>query len=135
MDREDAGVTARSCPITKANGSTPPGAEPRLTHHGNGELWTVFDADGVLSGSIWGTVLRDGSIRIKFPWWRAVRGKLRISGFRIGAPEDRLRAYIPEGYGLSGFQASDITFSRFGCWRVRARAGRGSLEFVIRIVR
>jgi hypothetical protein len=129
---DDLSVQAKGCPVTKANGATPPGEAAR---HGNDELWTVFDREGVLSGSVWGTVHPDGSVTIKFPWWRAVRGSLRISGTRIDGTKDYLKAHVPEGYGLSGFQASDITFSHVGCWRVRGQAGKGSLEFVLRIAR
>jgi hypothetical protein len=50
-------------------------------------------------------VLKDGSLSMKFPWYRGVRGQLTIVGRRLGSTAPRLRADIPSGYGDIGFQA------------------------------
>ena len=76
----------------------------------------------------------DGSIEIKFPWWRAVDGPLRISGRRLDATSTPLRSYIPDGYGSIGFQATGLIFPKPGCWEVTGAVGSHSLTFVTRIV-
>ncbi len=50
-------------------------------------------------------------------------------------PAPPLRADIPEGYGLSGFQASGVIFPTEGCWEVTGRVGNVSLTFVTLVVK
>jgi hypothetical protein len=117
------------CPVTKPNGSRPPG-ETAISagYYGNGALWTVLPADGILY------VRRenDGRLSTKLPWWRGVRGTLTIEGQRLdGAGE--FSAHIPDGYGSSGFQATGVYFSDEGCWELRGRAGSAELKFVVNV--
>lgn len=132
----ESGETVRpsqgDCQPTSPNGSTPPGEASSSGHHGNGSLWTVLGPNGIIDGRAAGDILPDGSVRVKFPWWRAVRGPLEISGDSMNG-EGNIRAHIPDGYGDSGFQASSITFPRPGCWTVRARAGSARLTFTVLI--
>lgn len=81
-----------------------------------------------------GFVLPDGSLSMKFPWCRSVRGKLTITGRRLDAPAPPLRASIPEGYGEIGFQATALIFPTAGCWEVTGKVGEASLTFVTRVV-
>jgi hypothetical protein len=60
-------------------------------------------------------VAEDGSLQMKFPWWRAVRGKVEIEGRRLDAPAPPIQAHIPDGYGETGFQAMGIYFPTAGC--------------------
>ena len=123
-----------TCPITLQNGETPPGERRSPDHHGNGALWTVLPADG----KIWAApnyILPDGSTDIKFPWWRGIHGALNITGRRLDMPAPPLRADIPEGYGLSGFQASGVIFPTEGCWEVTGRVSNVSLIFVTLVVK
>lgn len=76
---------------------------------------------------------KDGSLDMKFPWWRAVRGRLTITGRRLDGPADPLRARVPEGYGETGFQASGIIFPSEGCWKITGRAGDAELTFVLEV--
>lgn len=125
-----------SCPVTQPNGHTPPGQRSFPSHHGNGALWTHLYPDGTVvfepGGS--GFVLEDGSLQMKFGWWRAVPGELRIEGRRLDAPAPPLRAYIPRGYNKS-FQATGLIFPTPGCWEVTGRVGEASLSFVTRVVK
>ena len=82
-----------------------------------------------------GFVLRDGSLQMKFPWWRGVQGELSIAGRRLDTTAPPLRADIPGGYGASGFQASALTFPTPGCWEVTGRVGSASLTFVVDVVK
>jgi hypothetical protein len=132
-----AGASAASsgrtagCRVTPPNHRIPPGqgrnpGATRAPYHGNGRLWTVLFADGIVREA----PRRDGSIAEKFPWWRGVRGRLTITGRRLDAPAPALRARIPDGYGPTGFQSTGIIFPTEGCWRVTGSAGTASLSFV-----
>lgn len=125
-----------TCQVTQPNGQTPPSQKASPLHHGNGELFTYLWPKGTVvfrpSGA--GRVLEDGSLEMKFGWWRTVRGQLKIEGRRLDASAPGLRARIPSGY--SGvFQASSLIFPTPGCWEVTGRAGEASLTFVTRVVK
>jgi hypothetical protein len=124
------------CRVTLANGRTPPGERPSRSHHGNGGLFTALWPNGTILAQPQ-YVRPDGSIGMKFPWWRgrSTRGQLRITGRRLDAPAPALRADIPSGYGPTGFQATGLIFPTEGCWEVTGRAGKARLTFVTRVTR
>jgi hypothetical protein len=126
----------RECPVTAPNGLTPPGERRSPSHHGNGALWTQLWPNGtvVFRPGGPGFVLTDGSLQMKFPWWRGVPGSLRIDGRRVDAPAPPLRARIPSGYSGS-FQATGLVFPTPGCWEVTGRVGEASLTFVVVVVK
>jgi hypothetical protein len=77
----------------------------------------------------------DGTIEVKFGWYRREAGRrLRISGRRLDAPAPPLRAHIPSGYGAN-FQASGIIFPTQGCWTVTGRVGARRLTFITLVVK
>jgi hypothetical protein len=130
-------------PVTASGGkpcaTTRPGAGPtgEARHglfgwensYGNGSLWVGgLWPDGVIAGAQF--VEADGSVGIKFGWWRAVDGELKINGRRLDAPAPPLRADIPSGYGLRGFQSSGVHFPTEGCWEVTGAVGTTMLTFV-----
>ena len=119
-------ATVDSCPITRPNGSVPPGSMFGAQPHGNGAIWVGMWFANVV---VW-EQSADGSIRAKFGWWRAVPGRLRIEGRRLDGPAPPLRSNIPEGYGESGFQSTGLFFPAPGCWEVTGRVGDASLTFV-----
>jgi hypothetical protein len=126
------------CPVTVPNGGTPPGERPDPSYHGNGDLWTVLSwPEGKIvfrpGGS--GFVLPDGSLSMKWGWWRGVRGKLTIEGRRLDGHAGALRARIPAGYGDIGFQATALIFPTEGCWEVTGKVGGATLTFVTLVVR
>ncbi|MDF1499877.1 MAG: hypothetical protein P1P76_05340 [Anaerolineales bacterium] len=130
---------ASSCPATTPNASTPPGETPSETHHGNGALWTALWPDGeiIFSPDGPGEMRPDGSLAMKFPWWRAqgVEGAIKISGRRLDQPAGgSLTAEMPDGYGDTGFQASALVFPSEGCWEVAARAGEAELIFTVEAI-
>jgi hypothetical protein len=73
----------------------------------------------------------DGSLSMKFPWWRGpeVRGALSIAG-RERTRSLPIRADIPDGYGDTGFQATGISFPVEGCYEITGTAGGAALTFV-----
>jgi hypothetical protein len=135
--RSPAATGAPACPVTKPNGSMPPGERPSPDFHGNGALWTMLWPEGRVvfrpGGS--GFVLLDGSLSMKFPWWRGIRGKLTIQGRRLDAPAPPLRARIPEGYGDIGFQATGLIFPTPGCWEVTGLVSGNRLTFITEVVK
>jgi len=106
-------------------------------NYGNGKLWTSLNPDGtvVFRPGGPGFLLPDGSLSMKFPWWRGVVGKLRVRGRRLDAAAPPLRSSISEGYGETGFQATALIFPTEGCWEVTGEVGKASLTFVTRVVR
>jgi len=132
-----SGDTTQACVVTPPNGNTPPGERRSPFHHGNGILWTALWPEGkvVFRPGGPGFVLADGSLSMKFPWWRGVQGNLAIEGRRLDAPAPPLRATIPESYGDTGFQATGIIFPTAGCWRVTGKVGAASLTFVTLVVK
>jgi hypothetical protein len=122
-------VRVGPCPVTVANGRKP-------GNHGNGALFTGLWPNGTVLATP-EHVRPDGSIEMKFPWWRGngVRGALKISGRRLDGRAPPLKAHIPLGYGPTGFQATGLIFATEGCWQVTGRAGKGRLTFVTRVVR
>lgn len=129
----------RSCPVTSPNGKHP--RKDAGFNHGNGSLWVALWPHGKLvagtfpDGSSRAEIRPDGSIDAKLGWWRGVEGELTIRGRRLDAPAPPLRADVPQGYGVSGFQATGIIFPAQGCWRVTGRAGEAELSFVTLVVK
>ena len=118
------------CPITRANGSRPPGSTFGAEFHGNGSLWVGFWPSNVVAWQAGG----DGSVEAKFGWWRGVAGELTIAGRRLDGQAPPLRASVPDGYGTSGFQATGVSFPTAGCWEVTGRVGSARLTFVTLVV-
>ena len=133
--RSPSVATLRACPVTQPNGSPPPGQEPNRLDFGNGKLWTVLWPGGtvVFRPGGPGSVLPDGSMSMKFGWWRGVRGKLTIQGRRLDAAAPPLRARVPEGYGDTGFQSTALIFPTQGCWEVTGKASKAELTFVTEV--
>ena len=126
-------TTLPPCQVTLPNEMHPPGERVIDGHHhgnhGNGKLWTGLPTDG----KVLIAPEKDGSLGWKFPWWRAVNGRLTITGRRLDAHGDPLRASIPGGYGETGFQASGVYFPTEGCWEITGRAGDAELTFVVEV--
>jgi len=127
-----------TCSVTQPNGNTPPGEQPDDKSYGNGKLWTVL---WWTNGSLTyppgepGIILPDGSLQVKVGWFRGAKGKLTIEGRRSDSPGPPLRAWIPEGYGDLGFQATGVIFPTPGCWEVTGRVQETRLTFVVNVVR
>ena len=132
-----ASPTTPPCPVTAPNGSTPPNEQASDLNHGNGEIWTVLWPEGkvVFEPGGPGQILPDGSLDMKWGWWRGVTGQLTIEGRRLDASAPPLRADIPEGYGATGFQASGLIFPSPGCWEVTGKVGEAKLTFITLVVK
>jgi hypothetical protein len=128
-----ASFDASECPVTLPLGPAPSGqdrpfAESALAF-GNSELWVVpLQPDGVIHADP-RLVGADGSIRQKFGWYRVAEGTLSITGRRLDGAAQTVAVSVPDGYGLSGFQASDVVFPAGGCWEITGTVGDRSLTF------
>ncbi len=103
--------------------------------YGNGRLWVGgLGPRGVIAARP-AFIERDGSVGMKFGWWRRVTGDLTITGRRLDAPAPPARSHVPSGYGASGFQSSGVSFPTAGCWEVTGKVGTTTLTFVTRVVK
>ena len=131
---------ARHCPTTRPNAVGPKGVSPAEffgwgASYGNGKLWV----GGLWPGGVINADLQfvdaNGAVGMKFGWWRAVPGKLRITGRRLDAPAPPAQGDVPDGYGETGFQASGVTFPTEGCWQITGKVGATTLSFVTFVVK
>ncbi|MET7328197.1 hypothetical protein [Nonomuraea sp. NPDC005650] len=125
----DCPVTLPGAAPTSSNG-TPGPFFGRESSYGNGSLWVGGLAPGGVIEADAALVQPDGSISMKYGWWRGVAGKLEISGRRLDGPAGPLRSEVPDGYGETGFQATGVDFPVAGCWEVTGRVGSAGLSFI-----
>jgi hypothetical protein len=123
-----------TCPVTLPNGNTPPGEKPSKLYHGSGGLWTAMWPYSVIVATR-DFVRPDGTIEVKWPWFRGGSGPVQITGRRLDGHAAPLRADVPDGYGPTGFQPSALRFPTEGCWRITGRVVDDRLTFVTLVVR
>ncbi|HEY7400563.1 MAG TPA: hypothetical protein VH989_06680 [Actinomycetota bacterium] len=126
-------ATQFECAVTLPDASHRPGDPAGLGAQGfgNGEVWVGLWPHGVVRATP-DNINRHGAIVVKFPWDRAVRGRLRITGRRLDAGAPPLRALMSD-YGPIGFQPSSLVFPTEGCWEITGRVAGSSLTFVTRV--
>ena len=127
------------CRVSAPNGSLPPGEQMASADYlGNGKLWTVLWPDGqvVFEPGGTGEIRPDGSLAMKFPFWRGegVVGDLLIYSERLDGDGSPVAGEIPEGYGDGGFQAAALVFPSAGCWPVTAGVGDEAPTFTTQVV-
>lgn len=132
--------SAIACAITVPNDAVPPGEPPAANYFGNGTIWTLLWPDGrvVFKPGGPGTIdPTDGTLSMKWPWWRSVTGVLVISGRRLDAPSRPMGPYDVRaaGYGATGFLPTALAFPSPGCWEVTGKVGSASLTFVTLVVK
>jgi hypothetical protein len=125
---------AGTCPVTLPNGNTPPGEKPSELYYGNGRLWTAMWPYNVIVATRH-DIRADGSIEVKWPWFRGVAGRLQVTGRKLDGKPARLPADIPDGYGSTGFVPSALSFASEGCWRITGRVVDAQLTFVTLVVK
>ena len=121
------------CPVTAPEFRRLPGGWG--VNHGDGAgLATLARSPVVLKPGGPGCVAEDGSLLMKWPWWKGVAGTLSVTGRSLdGRPGDVRVAYTP--YGATGFQPSALVFPGPGCWEVTGRVGDASVTFVTQVER
>lgn len=127
-----------ACPATigkPAPAEIGPGLFGASSAAGNEGLWVGgLWPNGVLAAEPV-FVNADGSIGMKFGWWRIESGTLAITGRRIDDTAPAATGDVPDGYGLTGFQASGITFPTEGCWEITGTVGSATLIFVTYVIK
>jgi hypothetical protein len=134
--------TSTTCPVTSPSGRVPPAVARMnlgtiLTYSqsgwfGNGQLWVNLPAHSVLYAQ---TLPRSRLLQVKFGWFRAVPGQVRVQAHTRAGATARFNADIGTvaEYGPTGFVPSVLQFARPGCWDLTASLGRTSLTFVVRV--
>jgi hypothetical protein len=132
---------AASCPVTRPGRFVPPSGVSRDVlfgadaSYGNGQLWVGgLGRNGVIAADS-RFVEPDGSVGMKFGWYRVASGSLTIAGRRLDAPAPPARAEVPDGYGDAGFQASGVSFPTEGCWEITGAVGPTRLTFVTFVIK
>jgi hypothetical protein len=130
---------ASACPTTR--GEPTPSSIPADrffgsgSAYGNGTLWVGgLWPDGIISADSRFFDL-DGRVGMKFGWWHTIEGKVQITGRRLDAPAPPAIADVPDGYGITGFQASGVTFPTEGCWEITGSVGLSKLTFVTFVIK
>jgi hypothetical protein len=131
-----AADSSSECKVTKPNGQAPLGQPRGPDTYGNDALSTVLFPNGVVEFRPGGPgfVLADGSLKMKFPWWRNAEAALEITGRRLDATAPPLRAEI----GRSGdihMVPTYVIFPSTGCWEVSGKVGGVSLVFITKVVK
>ena len=139
---QSAVPTSTSCPLTPPSRNVPP-AVARMNRgtvlttsqsgwFGNGRLWVELPAHSVLFAR---RLPHSGQLQVKFAWFRAVRGQVRVKAHMREGATARFNAEIGTvaEYGPTGFVPSVLSFARSGCWVLTGGLGRNSLTFVLRV--
>jgi hypothetical protein len=135
---DNSAAAADTCSVTAPNGTRVPWASMSRTpfDHGNSAISTTLWPDGtvVVRPNGPGEVLSDGSLRMKFLWFKRP-GAMTIDGRRLDAGAPPLRANVSHHFDREDFQPSSLIFPTEGCWEVTSRVGDASLTFVTRVVK
>jgi len=125
-----------ACPVTKGNGYPPPGEPQGPDRYGSRALSTILYPEGTVTFCVGGPgfLLADGSLEMKFPWWKETRDKLSIMGRRLDATAPPLRSDVGESTDFHRVPTY-IIFPTTGCWEVTGKAGKAKLVFVTRVVK
>ncbi len=129
-----------SCPVSLPNLAESPDEYflPAESGYGNPErtifigLWPGGKVYFYPGGP--GRIAPDGSLGMKFWFYRTVPGEAVFSGRRLDAPAPPMPELVlrgeEDGYGERGFQPAGLIFSSEGCWEVTARIGAEQMTFV-----
>jgi hypothetical protein len=103
-------------------------------NHGNGVLWVTLNRP---NGWLVDNVERDGSLRVKFGWWKGYPGKLRVEGRRLDAPAPPLRCTVNAEAldDVTGPVPALFFFPTEGYWEITGHLNGTSLTFVIHVVK
>ncbi len=154
-DAPRATPTATHAPLTKAAMASCPVSLPNVieTPHphfvsttnryqnAGATIFTVLWPEGrvIFEPGGPGFVLPDGSLSMKWGWFRTIPGKVLISGRRLDAPAPTMPLImlrgVPDGYGSTGFHAGALIFPTEGCWEVTATVAGDSLTLVTLVIK
>lgn len=125
-------ATADKCPVTRPNGSVPPGLRTRgVRFHGNRMLAVAVTGRGYADPD------GDGLVGDKMVWIAGpLNGALKVRYWRIDAPGPTLKTSGISGtfgYAPAPSWVSRMSFTE-GCWKITGRVQDISLSLVVRVV-
>ena len=139
---------ASAIPLSADATASCPVSEPNATRVvlGISRQFGYQSMDGTLITELWpegrvifrpgirGHIHPDGSIEIKWPWFRTIEGVIVVEGRRLDAEAPPMPQVIlrgrPDGYGETGIHPSTLIFPSEGCWEVTASVGETTLTLV-----
>jgi hypothetical protein len=131
--------TVQDCPVTPYLTSAPTGPGTMAigsdgrpvsfteTWYGNDALWAGLSP---ATAGRWFA----GEAGNKVLWVREIAGRVTVEGRRLDAEAPPLTAWVPDGYGNLGYQASGVTFPTEGCWEVVGKVAERELRFVVAVL-
>jgi hypothetical protein len=117
------------CPVTPYSDERPPDGNTAAfteTWFGSQALWAGLSP--AYDGKWYA-----GPQGLKVLWYRAVPGKLTITGKEIATGSTGLLAEVPGGYGETGIQSTSLVFPSEGCWEIIGRVADQELPFVVHV--
>jgi hypothetical protein len=117
--------TNTGCPVTPFTTTRPPDANTAgftQTWYGNDALWAG------LAPPYRGKWFVGG---LKVLWWHNDSGKLTITSRRLDGAAPPVAAFVPDGYGQTGYQATGIEIPTPGCWEITGAVANRDLRFVV----
>ena len=115
-----------TCAITETVLAQPPddpNADPFFHAHwyinNNKSIWAGWDAPKMRVG------------RNKVLWIRPKETVLEVTAHHLDG-DGEFSSNIPRGY-LTGFQATGLSFTKPGCWKIKATSGGETLEFTTKV--
>jgi hypothetical protein len=131
-----------ACPVTIPR-KTPDSVKNSLgtqNAYWNGDLYCASlwpDATVPIGPKGAGAILPDGSLEMKYPWFRGagLTGRLIITGRRLDAAAPPLTASTSSDSRETGFQATSLIFPTEGCWEITGKVRDTALTFVNRVIR
>ena len=120
-----------ACATTPPNGWTPSGAPADAGNHGSGKLMVaLWPLD--LTATDTRYVRPDGTVYLKYGWWRSVEAPVSITGRRLDDPAPPLVATtFTRGYPPTGFMPSGLLLPTRGCWEVTGTVAGDTVTFVV----
>jgi len=138
-------AVACGCSTAKFRATAPNGSSPAKAHaahaaindsnadrqgwnHGNSVLWVFLPTEGKVTPD---DLEPDGSMRVKFAWWRGVPGKFTITGHRLDGKAPPLQSKTST-FSDIGLTPGYLYFPTTGYWEVTGTIeGRPPLTFVV----
>jgi hypothetical protein len=131
----------RNCPVTYPNHKSPEGNTSFNLGNDRETIFTIPWPEGkvIFSPNGPGSQHSDGSLGMKWPWYRTIPGDVVVTARRLDAqvpaPDPVILRGTEDGYGETGFHPSGLWFTSEGCWEVTAVVGEESLAFVTLVIK